>query len=189
MAVVDGHEHEASAKLGTSTYGLEFNLTRPPSMIVPNGDLTPKQKASGIVMDSFRTLARLTSFVVYTAASTLAKCQLVWLCEATSSGRLRSTPKFLDVPSLYGGKGGKVIELEPVNIASAESAPPQVESSPSYNDLGVGPSPAGLSSHQSTFLRVRTKYLGYFISQSLATNAVEPARAPNTLQVPVHTSL
>lgn len=152
ITVVDGHEHQASAKLGTSTYGLQFKLARPPALIVPKGDLTPKQKNSRLAMDSFRMLVEQTSFDVHLAATTLARDQLLSLCEATSSGRLHSLPKYLDVASLYGGKGGNVIEHAPVTAVTAESsiavAGAQAESPPSYDELGLGPSPSRPSFHQ-----------------------------------------
>jgi hypothetical protein len=153
ITVVDGHEHQASAKLGTSTYGLQFKLARPPALIVPKGDLTPKQKNSRLAMDSFRMLVEQTSFNVHLATTTLARDQLLSLCEATSSGRLHSMPKYLDVASLYGGKGGNVIEHAPVTAVTAESAIAvagvQAESPPSYDELGLGPSPSRPSFHQS----------------------------------------
>lgn len=137
--VVDGHEHQASTNLGTSTYGLEFKLARPPSLVVPKGDLTPKQKGSRLVMDSFRALAKQTSFEVHLATTTVTKGRLLLLCEATSSGRLQSIPRFLDVASLYGGKGGNVIEHAPNTLVAAESAAApagaQAASPPSYDEL------------------------------------------------------
>ncbi|ROW05713.1 hypothetical protein VMCG_05173 [Cytospora schulzeri] len=151
--VSDGHEHQASAKLGTSTYGLEFKLSRPPALIVPKGDLTPKQKTSRHVLDSFRTLAEQTSFDVHLATTTLGRDRLLSLCEATSSGRLQSMPRFSDVTSLYGGKGGNVIENAPVTAVTTE--PPaihtraQTGSPPSYDELGLEPGPSRPSFHQS----------------------------------------
>lgn len=146
ITVVDDHEHEASAKLGTSTYGLEFKLARPPALIVPKGDLTPKQKGSRLVLDSLRALAGQTSFAVHLATTTLAKDQLVSLCEVASSGMLQSMPKLLDVASLYGGKGGSVIEHESVNSVeegfAAAPAGAQVESPPSYDEIGSSPHPS-----------------------------------------------
>ncbi|KUI54967.1 hypothetical protein VP1G_02377 [Cytospora mali] len=154
VAVVDGQGHQASEKLGTSTYGLEFQLTRPPALIVPKGDLTPKQKTSRLVLDSMRTLAEQTSFTVHLATTTLAKDRLVSLCDATSSGKLQSMPKFLDVASLYGGKGGNVIEHAPDKSAAPESAAApdgaRAESPPSYDELGLGHSPPRSSLHQKT---------------------------------------
>lgn len=156
VTVVDGHEHQASAKLGTSTYGLKFQLAQPPTLVLPKCDLTPKQKSSRHVMDSFRALAEQTSFEVHLATTTLARGQLLSLCEATSSGRLQSMPRFLDVASLYGGKGGHIIEHAPVTPVAPVAAAPaavqaeaQAESPPSYDELGPRPSSSLSSSNES----------------------------------------
>ena len=139
VTVVDGDDQHASVNLGTSTYGLVFKLARPPTLIVPKGDITPKQKNSRFVLDSLRALAGQTCLTVRLAAMTLARDRLVSLCEATSSGRLQSIPKFLDVASLYGGKGGHILEheslVEVTTDAATASASAEAGSPPSYDEL------------------------------------------------------
>lgn len=52
----------ASSKLGTSTHCLQFTLNTPPDLVVPKGDLTPRQQHSGLVLDSLRALTSQTTF-------------------------------------------------------------------------------------------------------------------------------
>ncbi|KAJ4420543.1 hypothetical protein N0V82_004316 [Gnomoniopsis sp. IMI 355080] len=137
----DGSEYTAASKLGTTTYCLRFDLDQAPSLIVPQGDLTPKHKHSRLVMDSLRGLAKKITFCVDLPSSTLSKARLVSLCESVSSGNVRSTPRFMDIASLYGGKGGRIIEHASQSAQASGSAPafagPEAESPPSYDDLGM----------------------------------------------------
>lgn len=141
----DGSQDTAASKLGTSTYCLRFDLDQAPSLIVPQGDLTPKHKHSRLVMDSLRSLAQKTTFCVDLPSSTLSKARLVSLCNSVSSGSLRSTPRFMDIASLYGGKGGRIIKHPSQPAQAPGSAPafvgPEAESPPSYDELGM-PSPS-----------------------------------------------
>lgn len=133
-------------KLATSTHSLRLDLSRPPSLIVPKGDLTPKNKNSGVLLDSLHALAKHTSFSVHLPCSTLAKPRLVSFCEALSSGGARSSPKFLDVASLYGGKGGRIVNYDdPEKLVAPAYAPtatkPQGQSPPSYDELSLSSPP------------------------------------------------
>lgn len=143
VALIEHDESQNAAvnKLGTGTCRLQFALDKSPSLIVPQGDLTPKHKNSRLVLDSLQALLRQTSFSVDLPSSTVSKARLVSLCESVSSGNLRSTPRFTDVASLYGGKGGRVIEHESQAAVASGSARraagPKEESPPSYDELGM----------------------------------------------------
>lgn len=141
----DGPEDTTSAQLGTSTYCLHFTLSVPPALIVPKGDLTPRQRSSGTLLDSLRNLAEQTTFNIHVPTTTLSKAQLEALCKAASSGALSSMEKLKDVASLYGGKGGRIIQHESkAAVASpvvSAAAVPKLEGLPSYDDLGFGNDP------------------------------------------------
>ncbi|KAI7773016.1 hypothetical protein LA080_012493 [Diaporthe eres] len=142
VAVVasDGADSAASAQLGTSAYCLLFTLSMPPALIVPKGDLTPKQRSSGLLLDCLRGLAEQTTFKLHLPTTALSKVQLESLCKAASSGALSSMEKLKDVASLYGGKGGRIIQHEPQAAVASQTASatavPETEGLPSYDDLG-----------------------------------------------------
>lgn len=182
VVTVARDDHQVSTTLGTSTYGLEFKLASVPVLIVPKGDVTPKQKSSRLVLDLLRTLAKQTCFTVHFATTTLAKDHLVSLCEATSAGALRSTPRFLDVASLYGGKGGHILELESTGIGNTitTSVGAEFDSPPSYDEpSGVDPSLAHASAPESKrpVSRDLVGHSANSASQSPVPSDVEPARA------------
>lgn len=148
----------ATSCLATTTRCLRFHLRAPPSVIVPKGDITPKQKGSRIVLDSLRALASETAFSLHIPSLTISNTQLVALCTAVTSGTLRSTDRFLDIASLYGGKGGRVLEGEEA-LGQRVSGPPSTigpssmpggqlearESPPSYDESNVQPNTSRLS--------------------------------------------
>ncbi|KAK7735434.1 hypothetical protein SLS63_003904 [Diaporthe eres] len=112
----------------------------PPALVVPKGDLTPKQRSSGLLLDCLRGLAKQTSFRLHLPTTALSKVQVESLCKAASSGALSSMEKLKDVASLYGGKGGSVIQHEPQAAVASQTASatavPETEGLPSYDDLG-----------------------------------------------------
>lgn len=149
----DGGKELATGKLSSSTHCLRLHLSRPPSLIVPKGDLTPKQKTSRDLLDSLRSLAKQTSFSIHIPCSTMAKARLVSFCEAVSSSPVHSTPKFADVASLYGGKGGRVIEHdpEPAVTSGLTAAGTEDQSPPSYDELGLSSPPRPKISQSKIF--------------------------------------
>lgn len=147
----------AASKLGTAIYRLDFALHKPPALIVPPGDLTPKHKNSRLVMDSLQALIKQTKFSVALPTSTVSKARLVSLCESVSSGSLRSTPRFTDIASLYGGKGGRTIELSSQVAAASDLAPdsagPEAEGPPSYDKLGISSPPRPVAYQSKTLCK------------------------------------
>lgn len=156
VAIVDDAEDKelATNQLATTTYCLQFVLARPPTLVVPQGDLTPKHKTSRLVLDSLQALAKQTRCSVHLPSATVAKARLVSLCEALSAGTLRSTPKFTDVASLYGGKGGRIIEhgIQPAASGPGSAAPAttEAESPPSYDELSLSSPPRPYNAQSKT---------------------------------------
>lgn len=132
-------------KLASSTLCLKFVLSRPPSLVVPKGDLTPKHRSSRSVLDALQALAKQTRFSVDMPSATMSKTRLMTMCQAVSYGNVQSTSKFMDVASLYGGKGGRVIEHDATAIFAAGPAPDYAECEearpPSYEKLSSSSPP------------------------------------------------
>lgn len=137
LAEDDGGMELASSRLDTITRCLRFNLRQPPSLIAPKGDLTPKSRASRIVLDSLRALATQNTFSLHLSAAKTSDAQWTALCAAVTSGSLRSVENFLDIASLYGGKGGRILEGAELGPFSGPS-PPRGPSS-EQGDQGDGP--------------------------------------------------
>lgn len=155
----DGDEGAVSSRLGAATYCLQFALHKPPALIVPQGDLTPKHKKSRVVMDSLQALNKQVNFCLDVPTTAASKARLMSLCVAVSSGKVHSTPKFTDIVSLYGGKGGRILEhasqgsaFEPPGFASEMGSPP------SYDELGVSNTVQPMESQSKASSQVTTLF-------------------------------
>lgn len=161
------HQEEACRRLGTDVACMRFTLSKPVDLVGPKeSDLTPKNKASGDILDSLRCLARQDDFTVYFPRNVLSRARLVSLCAAASSGELKSIARQADLNSLYRGKGGRVISQP----ETAHDAAPGPSSPPSYDELGPSPplapldAPSGKTQASSyirlpvqlTYMRTRT---------------------------------
>lgn len=166
----------ATSKMATSTHCMRLELSKPPTLTVPKVDLTPKNKQSGLMLDSLQALAKQTSLCVHVPCTTISKARLTSFCLALSTPGLRSSPKFLDVASLYGGKGGRIIDYDPSKVVvSSSAAEPEGLSPPSYDELGYSdpPRPSFTQSKAYHFLCPFRHTDGY--AQSLETNDAAPA--------------
>lgn len=141
----------AQRKLGTDVFCLRFTLTEPGVLVGPKtSDLTPKNQASGVVLDSMRSLATQVGFAVYIPRNIMAQAQarLDALCKEASGCGLKSIVLEADLTRLYRGKGGAVLN-EPDAVDDASTA--SWHSPPSYGEVGPGPpvppidEPAGMS--------------------------------------------
>lgn len=143
-----------SKKLGATTVCWHFTLNRPGTLVLPpDYDVKSKGHQSDNPLDGLWVLARATSFSIYAClpARTVSRGRLIALCTAASAGnktagttaeaastdvRLASNKHTADTASLYGGKGGHVVELDCLQspgLAGNGASPPP------YSD--VGPSP------------------------------------------------
>ncbi|KAI0876103.1 hypothetical protein GGS24DRAFT_514470 [Hypoxylon argillaceum] len=107
----EGLHQQAREKLGTSTHLLRFELRSPATFVVPNE--TPFEffrAGSQAVWKSLMDFARDSHcFFLHFPTNTWSKERLLSFCEAASSrGTLR--PICDNVLSLYGGKGGKIVD-------------------------------------------------------------------------------
>ncbi|KAI1180472.1 hypothetical protein F4777DRAFT_317866 [Nemania sp. FL0916] len=104
------HKH-ARERLGTSTHVLRFELRSPASFVVP-GEYPFKfyRAGSQAIWRSWKAFAKDTHcFFAHFPMTTLSKAQLLSFCNAAS------TPDTLtslndNITSLYGGKGGRVVD-------------------------------------------------------------------------------
>ncbi|KAI0466977.1 hypothetical protein F4859DRAFT_495887 [Xylaria cf. heliscus] len=104
------HRH-AWEKLGTSTHVLRFELQSPPTFVVPNEHSFKFFRAgSQTVWRSWMAFARDTHcFFLHFPMRSLSKARLASFCQAASTrGALTSLDD--NIASLYGGKGGKVVD-------------------------------------------------------------------------------
>lgn len=83
----------------------------PLGLTVSKGDLIPRQRSLGILLDYSRGLADQTTFKMHLRlTTTLTRARLESLCEEEASSALSSMEKLKDVVSRYGGKGGRIIQ-------------------------------------------------------------------------------
>ncbi|KAG8158884.1 hypothetical protein KVR01_011327 [Diaporthe batatas] len=143
-----------SRRLGANTVCWHFRLNRPGTLVLPpDYDLKSKGHQSDDPLDGLWGLAPATAFSVYAClpARTVSRGRLMALCDAGSLGnetvgttadaastdaRLASNKHAADTASLYGGKGGQIVELDrlqtPGPAGNGASPPP-------YSDIGPGP--------------------------------------------------
>lgn len=143
LSIISSNE-TAPARLGTSVYTLEFDLSTFASLVVPKGDWTPKNETAQSTLASLEALSTQSSFCVAFPSRSLAMDRLAVLCEkASSSGCLKTMVDAANITKLYGGAGGKILE-RPHSQAIAQSGIGQdvaTESPPAYGDLGDFPPP------------------------------------------------
>lgn len=148
-------DEAVSKKLGPNTVCWHFSLTRPGTLVLPpDYDLKSKGQSSDDPLDGLWTLARATSFSISAClpARTVSRGRLISLCQAVSGAKsntgstaaelasadvkLASNKHAADTTSLYGGKGGQVVELESLDLSdhAGNGASP-----PPYTDIGPSP--------------------------------------------------
>lgn len=159
-----------SKKLGPNTVCCRFSLTRPGTLVLPpDYDLKSRRQQPDDPLDDLWALARVTSFSISAClpGRTVSRGRLTSLCNAVSRGALAagtnaevastsakpaSNKHAADTASLYGGKGGQVVELDSLDLPSPagnEAFPPP------YADIEPGPpfvtdTPAGIKRRRRT---------------------------------------
>lgn len=147
------HQVEARRRLGTELICLQFALAQSPDLIGPKlPSLVPKNRASGEILDSLRSLACQRHFSIYLPQKAVLQSRLVLLCQLASIGVLKTNSRQADLSSLYRGQGAEVINIpnsSPSAAAAAPTAPREIVPPPSYNDLDPRPPPAPLEAPRS----------------------------------------
>lgn len=129
---------------------LRFALSTPPTVVAPPAPdrLVPKNERSAGVLTSLLDLARQTNLAIYIPHRALDQPRLQTLCTAASGHGLASID-YHSTASLYGGKGGRVLEAlmvagpppsSDMGISDTAAGPhATTDSPPSYNELGPAP--------------------------------------------------
>lgn len=140
--IVDPNSTEK--RMGPETLLLSFDLNRPSALVLPESPCEPRNKTANDVMDSFRALARQTSFSICASIprKRLSAKRLRELCVAASDAGLASLAVHASTASLYQGKGGKVVEGDSLADPVTELLPTIDEPPPQYTE----PAPAEPSS-------------------------------------------
>ncbi|ROW02904.1 hypothetical protein VSDG_01775 [Cytospora chrysosperma] len=138
---------EATRKqLGPNAVSLRFQLRRPATLVLPPDiDQNSKEHLPSETLDALQSLVRATSFTISAGlpSRTVSQAHLLSLCAAASGstfsitgGTLNSSKHAADTVSLYGGKGGRVIEGDsPALLAMTGNE----VSPPPYADIGASP--------------------------------------------------
>ncbi|PSS00810.1 hypothetical protein BD289DRAFT_8131 [Coniella lustricola] len=133
--------------LGTSTHTLEIVLSSPPSLVSPIAEWTPKNQDAQSVLSALYSLAAQTRFYIAFPSKTVSQDILASFCQqASTPGALRTMTAASNLAKLYGGQGGRVVEvnnhLDNSKSRSSQTGKETVadneitrESPPSYNDL------------------------------------------------------
>jgi hypothetical protein len=132
----------ARTKLGIDVTCLRFALNGTPDLIGPKDTvLTPKNKASGHILDSLRALSRQDNLIIYFPQNVTSQARLISLCEVICAGASRTSERQADLVTLYGGKGGQVL-TNPGALANTDTTS---TNPPSYDEIEPGPPPAPLT--------------------------------------------
>ncbi|KAH0492043.1 hypothetical protein TgHK011_007010 [Trichoderma gracile] len=130
-------------KLNCKAIRLHLEVRRPLDFIAPTAatePVQPRKRLSGQAFDSLRSLAKSSALDIYISAREVSRLKLTAVREAICRGDLK--PFNTDIPavlaSLYGGSGGKVVDLSPPRGSPSRS--PNDEP-PSYADLEPPPPP------------------------------------------------
>lgn len=126
--------------LSSTWTGLHMALHTAADLVAPAfAGLTPKNKASGQILDQLRLVSGALELSVYVSHKLLSKAHLQLLCGAVSLPDWRSTPGQADLKCLYHGKGGKVVCGGSVSDPPPSLPNPFNESPPSYAEAGPSP--------------------------------------------------
>ncbi|KAK7749623.1 hypothetical protein SLS53_000201 [Cytospora paraplurivora] len=148
----DENDETTRKQLGPNAICLRFGLSRPAVLVVPPDiDQDCEAHASGEALDALRSLARATSFAVSASlpGRAVSQARLLSLCTAASrstdstcaayistSSTLFSSKNAADTNSLYGGKGGRIIEGDSPTLLSTVDTD---VSPPPYANIGASP--------------------------------------------------
>ncbi|ETS83542.1 hypothetical protein PFICI_05418 [Pestalotiopsis fici W106-1] len=136
------HDCKHANELGPDTVCFRFHMKsgNAPSLVVPKdmdlSSVTWKNKQSSDVWESLRSLVHASSFDVFCRLPrrAMSEARVGSLCDALSSSQVVSTPGYADLAGLYGGKGGKLVQLEAGAMECVSD-----DSPPAYGDLEPGP--------------------------------------------------
>jgi hypothetical protein len=110
----------------STALSLDFTLKDPPTVIVHIDALEPlsaNRKPSGTVLDMIRDLSKAKALSIYVEAQN-APNELQNISDAVSQGLFTSCNVKYHIASMYGGIGGKLVDLSPPSYEEAAASPP-----------------------------------------------------------------
>lgn len=158
---------------------LRFQLSSPPTLVVPPESLRLKDKSQLTTMRSVRWAARQTALSVHVPGHVLSTPQFEALCVVPYS-QFTSSVRHTDIGRLYGGRGGKILD------AGADDVPRE-NAPPSYNEVPAPPPMAPLSSGMPLFLRYLPPALHEVDLFLKVRMAAHPRRSVDASDLPVTT--
>ncbi|PSR98945.1 hypothetical protein BD289DRAFT_479744 [Coniella lustricola] len=148
-----------TSTLGHASHRLQLSLAQPAHLIAPHLSTVPKNKPQGEMIDSLKLLAQETLFTVYFAYPSLSTTSLESLCNAAAAQLLKPLQGATDLRSLYGARGGRV--LEGVELCLPSKGP----SLPSYDEAASTNSASPLESVETMMFRFRQEQQAYLEAQ------------------------
>ncbi|KAK8218500.1 hypothetical protein HDK77DRAFT_423713 [Phyllosticta capitalensis] len=123
--------------------GLEFEMTKPISLLGPATARVPKNKKARGALERLKSLAQVAKFTLYVPSQFLSHSQTQQLSAALISGH-KYHADWPEFKRMYGGKGAVLLQWDSLETATA----PDDASPPSYDQIGPAP-PLALESKSS----------------------------------------
>ncbi|KAK8075882.1 hypothetical protein PG997_010545 [Apiospora hydei] len=151
---------DVRAKLPGRLARFSMTLSEPARLIIPSNTPSPlraRSRASGMVLDALRSLARATELSIYMVDEEASRAHLQPLCALLAAGRAAPLPPYTETARLFGGSGGcrwvdRTLSppppLPPLVDEDHSSLPP-----PRYDELGPGPPMPPISSQEARLAR------------------------------------
>lgn len=149
--------------------GLEFEMTKPISLLGPATARVPKNKKARGALERLKSLAQVAKFTLYIPSQFLSHSQTQQLSAALISGH-KYHADWPEFKRMYGGKGAVLLQWDSLETATA----PDDASPPSYDQIGPAP-PLALESKSSLKKPRRGK--------SLFTGIMEASISYNLAQI------
>lgn len=123
-----------------------FDLQGPANLVGPKIPVRPRDSSSGTTLDCIRALATQTSFEVHTtiAPRNLPRWKLSQLCDTFKfpNHGLRSIDVHARMTDLYGGRGGRAIEVKTSSDPGKRADVATITATTDSADKGAGPGSA-----------------------------------------------
>ncbi|KAL6881105.1 hypothetical protein J3F83DRAFT_721034 [Trichoderma novae-zelandiae] len=131
---------------------LQFSLTQPPSLIVPGDRILQCRPQTKGLFGLMRSLAEVTNFSIQlnhpiTTVPTPAPLERVIQLFSVSADRPLTNATYASVTSLYGGRGGEIVNVNGP-VAKAREAEAEAEAAGEADLPGYSASVGGRASHK-----------------------------------------
>jgi hypothetical protein len=97
---------------------LSMKLSGPVQIVVPytmaSSPRPARSRASGLVLDSIRSLSRATHLVMFMPANLAPRTHLQRLSALLTGGGLQELPPYTELFNLFGQSGGRIWDVEPL---------------------------------------------------------------------------